>query len=135
MRELTIGVSARTPRMVTLRLAVPEARFRLPEPRSFALEAAGRTLRTGQAKRAVLALDDLLPDTEYVLHLDGALPYTFRTPLCAGLVDLTELRRPRGCRRQCRRLRRGRCGRPAGRHALRARRAAGSPRRSSCAAT
>jgi polygalacturonase len=83
-----IGLSARTPRYVTLRIAAPDARFFLPEPREWTLRAGGRTERSGLAKHAVLAFDDLHPDTEYALHVDGAVPYSFCTAPCTGLVDI-----------------------------------------------
>lgn len=88
MPALTIGVSARTPRMVTLRLSAPDVLHFLPAPRGFALETGNATVRTGTADRAVLALDGLAPDTAYRLRLDGAAPFAFRTPPCAGLVDI-----------------------------------------------
>ncbi len=75
--------------MVTLRLSAPGVRFTLPEPRDFTLETGGATALTGSASRAVLPLDDLLPDNDYTLRLDGAAPFSFRTPPCAGLVDIT----------------------------------------------
>ena len=83
-----IGLSARTPRYVTLRIAAPDARFFLPEPREWTLRAGGRTERSGLAKHAVLAFDDLHPDTEYALHVDGAVPYSFCTAPCTGRVDI-----------------------------------------------
>ncbi|MBP7003382.1 glycoside hydrolase family 28 protein [Amaricoccus sp.] len=85
---LTIGVSARTPRMVTLRLSGEDVLHFLPEPRRFALETAGATVREGVADRAVLALDGLAPGAAYRLRLDGAAPFDLTTPACAGLVDI-----------------------------------------------
>jgi polygalacturonase len=83
-----IGISARTPRHVTLRIAAPGARFFLPEPREWTLRVGDRTERGGLAEHAVLAFDGLQPDTEYALHVDGVSPYSFCTAPCAGLVDI-----------------------------------------------
>jgi polygalacturonase len=84
------ALSARTPRMVTLRLAAPGVRSRLPEPRDWTLARGGRSQRDGRTDRAVLALDELAPDTDYLFTLDGAAPFAFRTAPCAGLVDITD---------------------------------------------
>lgn len=76
--------------MVTLRLSGPGVRFTQPEPRDFALETGGHVVRGGRTDRAVLPLDGLVPDTDYLFRLDGAAPFAFRTPACAGLVDIAD---------------------------------------------
>jgi polygalacturonase len=90
MHPLKIAISALTPRMVTLRLAGQDVRFRLPRAREWTLRAAGGGARSGRAETAVLALDGLAPDTEYTLQLEDAAPFGFRTPPCAGLVDIAD---------------------------------------------
>jgi polygalacturonase/rhamnogalacturonyl hydrolase YesR len=77
-----------TPRHAAVLIPEPGARFALARPRRWDLQApAGRT--SGKTDRAILTLDDLAPDAEHVLQIEGLAPLAFRTPPCAGLSDIS----------------------------------------------
>ena len=84
-----IDIAALTPRTATLRLLADGARYMLPAPVVWDLQAAEGTIRSGTAERVVVTLAGLDPDTDYLLRA-GDSRCRFRTPPCRGRVDITE---------------------------------------------
>ncbi|SLN23535.1 Polygalacturonase [Aquimixticola soesokkakensis] len=87
-----ITLAARSARTVALCLAQTGARSALRQSVQWRLRGADGTQRSGETKRAVLALHDLTPDTAYVFEAAAAAPCAFScafsTLPCAGLVDV-----------------------------------------------
>lgn len=83
MTPIPLAVTARA---AVLRLAVAGALYHLPRPLAFRLVAAGRAGRSGEARTAVLVLDDLEPATRYRLLVDGLDEIEFTTLACAGEI-------------------------------------------------
>ena len=80
-----------TARSATALLTPDEADYRLPMPVDWALRRGARDVALGRATNVALFLDDLLPDTQYELRLpQRRAAATFRTPPCAGLVDVAD---------------------------------------------
>jgi polygalacturonase/rhamnogalacturonyl hydrolase YesR len=75
---------AATPRSVAIRLALPGARYHL-DPLAWTLGE-----RSGMADRVVLVLDDLEPDTEYDLQVQGFVPLSFQTTECTGKIAASD---------------------------------------------
>jgi hypothetical protein len=85
----TLRLLALTPRSATALLAPATHRYRLSAPVAWRLDAPGRPgFREGRAGIVPLFLDGLAPATDYRLVTDLG-EAAFRTPPCAGLVDVT----------------------------------------------
>lgn len=85
LSDLTLAVSAVTPRCVVILLRAKNLQFTLPKALDFVLAGPEGEMR-GSVQTAALTLDDLTPNTPYVLSvLDQTLSFT--TSNCAGLVD------------------------------------------------
>ncbi|MEF2070288.1 glycoside hydrolase family 28 protein [Consotaella aegiceratis] len=89
MSEIAIAPSAVTARTAAFCLAVPGAKYDLPQPVGWRLTGAGAT-QAGMATKAVELWHDLTPDTDYRLDADGFAPLSFRTAPCAGLIDAAD---------------------------------------------
>lgn len=89
-RVADIRLAALTPRTATLILCGPGIRYTLPEPLSWSLSGPDGA-DEGTATVAALTLPALAPASDYRLQLPGAgAALAFRTPPCAGLVDLSD---------------------------------------------
>ncbi|NVO25319.1 glycoside hydrolase family 28 protein [Donghicola mangrovi] len=83
-----LSLTALSVRTIAFCYAPDGARYYLPEMVPWTLSSAG-TVQHGQTGTALTVIDDLIPDTDYALTVVGeTLP--FRTPPCAGLVDITD---------------------------------------------
>ncbi len=85
----TLRLLALTPRSATALLAPATHRYRLSAPVAWRLDAPGRPgVGAGRTDIVPLFLDGLAPATDYRLVTDLG-EAAFRTPPCAGLVDVT----------------------------------------------
>ena len=86
-----LRILALTPRSAVACLAPASNRYRLDRPVGWQLDGGeSRDLEGGQAQAVPLCLDALEPATDYRLDTDlGAI--AFRTPPCAGRIDVTDL--------------------------------------------
>lgn len=88
LTDFSLAVSALTPRCVVVALRATGLQFTLPSEMSYTLVSpAGES--TGTATTSAVILDDLVPNTAYVLRLAGQ-ELVFATPDCAGLVDASD---------------------------------------------
>lgn len=83
---VTVAVSAR---MAAIRIAVPGARYYLPDPVSWRLRATSgdNLVSEGRTDKAVTLLDMLSPGTDYLLEVEGLGALKLRTRECSGLVE------------------------------------------------
>lgn len=85
LTEISLALSAMTPRCVVVLLQAKGLRFSLPQDMPFVLTSPLGETR-GTARTAALVLDDLHPNTPYNLQL-AEQSLSFHTPTCAGLIE------------------------------------------------
>jgi polygalacturonase len=83
-----LSLTALSVRTIAFCYAPDGARYALPAEVQWTLSGAGM-VRQGQTRTALTVVDDLRPDTDYTLMVQGKV-LSFQTPACTGLVNITD---------------------------------------------